>query len=153
MRKIMPYKPELVALAKKLRNNMTLGEIALWREIKGKKLGVRFSRQIPIDKIIVDFYCKDLHLVIEEDQQRRDKSREKRLNSLGVHVIRFSNLDVKNNLGWVLGEISRDIERIRPTPNPFQEGNARGGSCQEGNARVGLDSAGPDNTTSPQEKK
>ncbi|MBT8185627.1 MAG: DUF559 domain-containing protein, partial [Eudoraea sp.] len=67
MRKIIPYNPCLVALAKKLRNNMTLGEIALWREIKGKKLGVRFSRQIPIDQFIVDFYCKDLKLAIEVD--------------------------------------------------------------------------------------
>ena len=38
---------------------MTLGEIALWREINNKKLGVRFSRQIPIDNFIIDFYCKD----------------------------------------------------------------------------------------------
>lgn len=67
MRKIIPYKPHLVALAKKLRNNMTLGEIALWREIKGKTLGVRFSRQIPIDRYIVDSYGKDLQLAIEVD--------------------------------------------------------------------------------------
>ena len=67
MRKIIPYNPELVAFAKKLRNNMTLGEIALWREIKGKKLGVRFSRQIPINYYIVDFYYKDLKLAIEVD--------------------------------------------------------------------------------------
>lgn len=60
MRKITPYNPHLVDLAKKLRNNMTLGEIAMWREIKNKKLGVSFSRQIPIDQYIVDFYCKDL---------------------------------------------------------------------------------------------
>ena len=46
---------------------MTLGEIALWREIKGKKLGYKFSRQIPIDQYIVDFYCKDLQLAIEVD--------------------------------------------------------------------------------------
>ncbi len=67
MRKIIPYNPKLVAYAKELRKNMTLGEIALWREIKGKKLGVRFSRQIPIDQYIVDFYCKDLQLAIEVD--------------------------------------------------------------------------------------
>ena len=57
MRKIIPYNLNLVELARTLRNNMTLGEIALWREIKGKKLGQKFSRQIPIDQYIVDFYC------------------------------------------------------------------------------------------------
>ncbi|MEM1337147.1 MAG: DUF559 domain-containing protein, partial [Bacteroidota bacterium] len=48
IRKIIPYNPNLVSLAKKLRKNMTFGEIALWREINRKKLGFQFSRQIPI---------------------------------------------------------------------------------------------------------
>ena len=43
MRNIIAYKPELGALAKNLRNTMTLGEVALGHEIKSKKLGVRFS--------------------------------------------------------------------------------------------------------------
>lgn len=124
MRKIIPYNSYLVAFAKKLRNNMTLGEIALWREIKNKKLGVRFSKQIPIDQFIVDFYCKDLQLVIEVDgsfhfkegQQEKDTRRQKRLESLGVVVIRFSDLDVKNNLGWVLEEIRTLVEDLKHSP-------------------------------------
>ena len=130
MRKIILYNPKLVALAKKLRNNMTLGEIALWREIKGKKLGVRFSRQIPIDQYIVDFYCKDLQLAIEVDgsihfeekHQEKDMIRQQKLETLGVTVIRFSDLDVKNNLGWVLNEIQIEINKLKPTPDPSQEG-------------------------------
>lgn len=109
---------------------MTYGEISLWREVKGKKLGVRFSRQIPIDNYIVDFYCKDMMLAIEVDggihneegQQKKDAKRQARLESLGVTVIRFSDFDVKNNLDWVLEEISDMIERLRPTPNPSLEG-------------------------------
>ncbi|MEX0290712.1 MAG: endonuclease domain-containing protein [Flavobacteriaceae bacterium] len=132
LRKIIPYNSYLVPLAKKLRNNMTLGEIALWREVKGKKLGVRFSRQIPIDQYIVDFYSKDLQLAIEVDgsihfregQQEKDTIRQKRLESLGVIVLRFSDLDVKNNLGWVLEEIRSEIEKQRPTPGPSQEGKS-----------------------------
>ena len=133
MRKIIPYNPKLVALAKELRSNMTLGEIALWREIKGKKLGVRFSRQIPIDNYIVDFYCKDLLLAIEVDgsvhfeehQLKKDKKRDKRLLSLGVKVIRFNELEVKNNLSWVIGEIESEINRIKPTPNPLPGGEQK----------------------------
>lgn len=109
---------------------MTLGEIALWREIKGKKLGVRFSRQIPIDQFIVDFYCKDLQLAIEVDgsihfrdgQEEKDLKRQKRLESLSVTMIRFNDSDVKNNLDWVLGEIRKTIEQLKPTPCPSQEG-------------------------------
>ena len=120
MRKIIPYHPYLVDLAKKLRNNMTLGEIALWREIKGKKLGHKFSRQIPIDQYIVDFYCKDLQLAIEVDgsihfeegHEEKDKRRQSKLESLGVIMIRFSDTDVKDNLTFVLEEIKVEIEKL-----------------------------------------
>jgi len=123
-RKIITYNPNLKSFANKLRKNMTFGEIALWREIKNKKLGVRFSRQIPIDQYIVDFYCKDLQLVLEVDgsihfkegHQEKDAIRQNRLESLGVIVIRFSDLDVKNNLSWVLEEISVAINKIRTHP-------------------------------------
>ena len=132
MRKIIPYNRNLVAYAKELRKNMTLGEIALWREIKSKKLRVRFSRQIPIDQFIVDFYCKDLQLAIEVDgsihfkegQAEKDSKRQKRLESLGVTVIRFNDSDVKNNLDWVLSEIRKTIEQLKPTPCPSQEGKS-----------------------------
>tara|TARA_R110002073_G_scaffold108336_3_gene243409 strand:+ start:78289 stop:78702 length:414 start_codon:yes stop_codon:yes gene_type:complete len=130
MRKIIPYNPKLVTYAKELRKNMTFGEIALWREIKGKKLGVQFSRQIPIDNYIIDFYCKNLFLAIEVDgsihfkegHEEKDQRRQKRLESLGVKVIRFSDTDVKNNLNWVLDEIRSCIDNLEPTPNPSQEG-------------------------------
>ena len=124
MNKIIPYNPKLVPYAKMLRQNMTLGEIALWREIKGKKLGVRFSRQIPIDQYIVDFYCKNLQLAIEVDgsihfkneQQNKDIFRQNRLESLGVVLVRFNDLDVKNNLSLVLEELKNTIKKIKPTP-------------------------------------
>jgi len=130
MRKIITYNPDSVALAKKLRKNMTLGEIILWREIKCKELGVGFSRQIPIDQFIVDFYCKALQLAIEVDgsihfdegHQEQDALRQKRLESLGITVIRFSDLVIKNNLGWVLEDIKGKIKELEPTPNPSQEG-------------------------------
>jgi len=47
---------------------MTLSEVLFWQELKGKQmLGYDFDRQRPIDDYIVDFYCKDLKLVIEID--------------------------------------------------------------------------------------
>lgn len=112
---------------------MTLGEIALWREIKGKKLGVSFSRQIPIDQFIIDFYCKDLHLAIEVDgsihfekgQPKKDAKKQERLKSLGVTVTRCNDLDVKNNLDWVWEEIKKKIDQQKPTPYPSQEGNTQ----------------------------
>ena len=124
MRKIIAYNPDLVPFAKKLRNNMTMGEITLWRELKNKKLGVRFSRQIPIDNYIVDFYCKVLQLAIEVDgsvhfiegQHEKDTIRQNRLEYLAVCFSRFSDLDVRDNLNWVLEEIKKMILHIKPTP-------------------------------------
>jgi very-short-patch-repair endonuclease len=97
---------------------MTHGEILLWNELKGKRLGFRFSRQIPIDNFIVDFYCKDLMLVIEvdgeshyhDDQPAKDKVRQDRLESLGIRFLRFDDSDVKNNISWVVKEIMLWIE-------------------------------------------
>jgi very-short-patch-repair endonuclease len=67
-RKIIPYNPELKYLARELRKNMTLSEVLLWNELKHKQiLGCDFDRQRPIGNFIVDFYCKELSLVIEID--------------------------------------------------------------------------------------
>lgn len=72
---------------------MTLSEVLLWQELKGKQmLGYDFDRQKPIDNYIVDFYCKTLKLAIEIDGQSHeneevavnDTKRQKRLESLGV---------------------------------------------------------------------
>lgn len=96
---------------------MTLGEVLLWNEIKNKQLGVRFSRQIPIDKFIVDFYCKDLLLAIEidgsthyhDDQPEKDANRQERLESLGVSFLRFDDIDVKTSIKWMIEEIYRRV--------------------------------------------
>ena len=113
-RQIIPYDPKLVLLAKKLRKNMTLSEVLLWQELKGKQmLGYDFDRQKPIDNYIVDFYCKNLKLAIEIDGQSHeheevavnDKKRQKRLEYLGVRFLRFDDLEVKKEMKYVLNII------------------------------------------------
>jgi very-short-patch-repair endonuclease len=50
------YNPRMKQIARKLRKDMTLAEILLWKELKGKKvLGYDFHRQKPIDEYVVDF--------------------------------------------------------------------------------------------------
>ena len=113
-RQIIPYNPKLVLLAKKLRKNMTLSEVLLWQELKGKQmLGYDFDRQKPIDNYIVDFYCKNLKLAIEIDGQSHeheeaatnDEKRQKRLEDLGVRFLRFDDLEVKKEMKYVLNRI------------------------------------------------
>jgi very-short-patch-repair endonuclease len=55
-RKIIPYQPYLKELARKLRNDSTLGEVLLWNEIKNKQFhGYDFHRQKPLLNYIADF--------------------------------------------------------------------------------------------------
>jgi very-short-patch-repair endonuclease len=71
------YNPRLKQVARILRKNMTLGEILLWKELKGKKLlGYDFHRQKPIGEYVVDFYCPALKLVIEIDGDSHDGKEE-----------------------------------------------------------------------------
>ena len=116
-RKIIPYNPKLKEYARKLRKNSTYTEIMLWNYLKGKQMkGFDFDRQRPIDNYIVDFYCKDLQLAIEVDGEshygnlKADKRREKRLNKVGVTVLRFDDMEIVYELDEVVKKIERWIE-------------------------------------------
>jgi very-short-patch-repair endonuclease len=132
-RKIIPYNPKLKPLAKQLRHNMTLAEVLLWNRLKGKQMrGYDFDRQRPIDEYIVDFYCKELMLAIEVDggshdhasSYTHDTTRQQRLEQLGVHVLRFRDEEVKQDIENVLWGIEGwIIEHGRTHPYPSQEGN------------------------------
>jgi len=66
--------------------------------------GYPFLRQRPIHNFIVDFFSKDLNLIIELDgiihqfQKKKDKQRENELKKLGYSVIRFENEEILNDL-------------------------------------------------------
>jgi len=106
--RIIHYDPRLKIIARKLRKNSTLGEVLLWQEIREKKLGYEFHRQVPIDQYIVDFYCHELRLAIEIDglthnyNYDADGERQRKLEDLGVHFLRFQEKDVRSNLEGVV---------------------------------------------------
>jgi very-short-patch-repair endonuclease len=117
-RTILPYSPNLKELARKLRKSSTLSEVLLWRHLKGKQmLGYDFHRQKPIDNYIVDFFCKDLMLAIEidgvshdfEEVYVKDNVRQQRLESFGVHFLRFDDREVKKDINNVLQAIENWI--------------------------------------------
>jgi very-short-patch-repair endonuclease len=119
--KIIPYNPNLKVFAKKLRKDMTYGEITIWKELKGDKLlGFDFDRQRCIDNYIVDFYCKELMLVVEidgmshnnEEAFLKDEVRQRKLESFGIRVIRFSETEVKNDIVNVIRSIETEILNI-----------------------------------------
>jgi very-short-patch-repair endonuclease len=118
-REIIPYNPILKQYARNLRNNSTKSEIILWKELKGKfENKYDFHRQKPIDNYIADFYCYELKLVIEldgithswEETQKKDYTKECRLNELGVNVLRFADEMIHEQLNAVLDTIRRYID-------------------------------------------
>jgi very-short-patch-repair endonuclease len=131
-RKIIPYNPNLKDLARKLRNDSTLGEVLLWNEIKGKSIGFDFHRQKPLLNYIVDFYCNELNLVIEvdghyhnhEEKAETDNYRDQELAKYDLTVIRFTEQEVRKDIANVLRTIESYI--AEHTPPPSQEGNRTG---------------------------
>ena len=118
-RKIIPYNPKLKELSRHLRNNSTLAEVLLWNQIKKKQIrGYQFLRQKPIDNYIVDFFCYKLMLVIEIDGEthnykvEKDRIRQNRLESLGINLLRFLDVDVKRNMNGVLLTINHWIDNF-----------------------------------------
>jgi len=114
--------PTIFKYAEELRKNQTPSEEILWDELKGKKLGVKFRRQHPINNYIADFYCHKLRLVIEIDggyhteseQKNYDKFRSDDLKEFGILVIRFANDKIISELENVIDVIKQRIANTAP---------------------------------------
>jgi very-short-patch-repair endonuclease len=126
-RKIFPYNPKLKVFSLELRNNATETEIYLWLKLKGKQMyGYDFHRQKPIDNYILDFFCYELLLGIEIDGYsheflevyEKDCHKEKRMNSFGITILRFSDEQVLRDMENVIRAIEFYIyEYEKHTPN------------------------------------
>ena len=98
------YNKNLKENARYLRKNMTRHEKHLWYDFL-RKYPVKFYRQRPIDRYIVDFYCSKAKLVIELDGSQHytaegmeyDQIRTEILEKYNLYVIRFSNYDIDKN--------------------------------------------------------
>lgn len=108
----MEKNQKLTPLAQSLRKNQTKEEGLLWYRFLSK-YPLRFRRQYTIGNYIVDFYCHKAKLVIELDGSQHycpegaeyDAKRSMYLESLGLCVIRYSNLDVLRNFSAVCMQI------------------------------------------------
>jgi very-short-patch-repair endonuclease len=113
----------LQANRKKLRNNLTPAEAALWELIKNKKLdGRKFRRQHSIGNFILDFYCPEEKLAIEldgddhywDEGMKRDKIKTTYIKSHGIEILRFENKLVFKNPEFVLNTIKNKFRDTTP---------------------------------------
>ena len=98
---------------------MTDAELFLWSKIRMKQLNnCQFYRQKVIGDYIVDFFCPKFKLVIEvdggqhysNDMLNTDRERDEVLKTMGMTVLRFTNLDVLRNIDGVVMRIVENIE-------------------------------------------
>src|ERR1700722_4680966 len=109
---------EIFQRAEILRNNMTEAEKVLWNKLSNNQiLGLKFRRQHPINQFIVDYYFHKIKLVIDIDGgihlkkevAERDKGREYMLKNFDLHILRFNNDSIINDIENVLLQLRETI--------------------------------------------
>jgi len=114
--------PEPLAFRRSLRRDSTDAEQRLWRVLRDRRLaGVKFRRQHPVGRYVLDFYCPALRLAIELDggqhfepqEIRRDAARTAYLEALGIRVLRFTDRELFGEADGVL-ETIWDAVQCRP---------------------------------------
>jgi very-short-patch-repair endonuclease len=109
---------------KSLRSNATEAEKKLWQHLKAKQLGAKFRRQYSVDAYVLDFYSAQLRLGIEidgdshfmADAMSYDRERTTYLEAFGIEVMRFTNLEILENMEGVLEKIEEAIKRKKLPP-------------------------------------
>ena len=115
----LPYNKNLTANAKLLRNNQTEEENKLWYQYLSS-YPLRFTRQKVIDNCILDFYCAKCRLGIELDGKHHftengigyDKARTELLNAYGVTILRFTNVQVREDFSYVCNQIDQKVKDL-----------------------------------------
>jgi very-short-patch-repair endonuclease len=83
-------------------------------------LSLKFRRQVPIGRYVVDFLCLRHRLIVEADgpwhDPAHDAERDGWLGAQGFRVLRFSNRDIHDNQEAVLDEILRALRLVPPSP-------------------------------------
>ena len=112
---------EKYTIARKLRKNSTEEERKLWSILRNRNvLNLKFKRQFPIYKYIVDFCCEEKKLVIEIDGGQHNESeniekdieRTKIINAEGYKVIRFWNNEINENIEGVYLKLLEELKNL-----------------------------------------
>ena len=115
------YNKDLKLFSRTLRTqSVSRAEKQLWLSVlKSNKIGVKFNRERPIDHFIVDFFSKELGLIIEIDgnshdnNAKYDRYRQDRLIALGYTILRFQEGEVLNQIDEVAGKINHAVHCLR----------------------------------------
>ena len=104
--------------AQELRKNQTKEENHLWYDFL-KTYPVQFRRQYPVGCYYADFYCYEAKLVVELDGSQHyepenvaaDQKRTAYFAKHGLHILRFTNLDIWKSFAGVCEAIDLEVKK------------------------------------------
>ena len=105
------YLDKLREIARNNRRNPTQAEFIMWQYLRRNNFDYKFTRQKPIFRFILDFYCSKLLLAIEIDGDSHDLKinydleRDKYLEKMNIKTIRFTNDEILNDFLKVKNEL------------------------------------------------
>ena len=103
---------ELATRAAHMRGQATESEARLWSQLRCRRLGVQFRRQVVVaERFIVDFMAPASAVIVEVDggyharRQGADARRQRVLERAGYRVLRFEAAQVMQQLPVVVAAI------------------------------------------------
>jgi very-short-patch-repair endonuclease len=120
-------------LARKLRREMSLPEVLLWRILRQRPHGLKFRKQHPVGAYVADFFCAERGVIIEVDglahdmgdRPERDQRRDAQLREVGLKIVCIPASEVLKNVSDMADLIVRsclaapppsDALRLPPPP-------------------------------------
>ena len=115
-----------VKRARKLRREMSLPEVLLWKQLQKRPGGFKYRKQFPFEQIIVDFACLETRLIIEVDGEghsfgdrpTKDAARDAILARAGFQVMRVAAREVLKNMDGVVSGIVARCSEVGPLHQP-----------------------------------
>ena len=103
------------ALARAQRKAPSLPEGLLWRELRGRSGGLKFRRQHPVGRYVLDFYCAAAKCGFEidgiahdrGDQPARDEARDAFLMAQQIRIVRIAASEVLADSAGIAERIVR----------------------------------------------
>ncbi len=126
---------------------MTEAERAAWWLLRDRAVsGLKFRRQHPLGRYVVDFYCPECRLAIELDgsvhaqpsQARRDQTKDGFLRRRGVTVLRIPNGLVLEDPEGFVRKVLANLPLTRPALRETLAPHAGRGLKKKGRAGRGL---------------
>ena len=116
--------------ARRLRAEMTLPEVMLWRVLRTRPGGIKFRRQHPSGRYVLDFYCSDARLAVEVDGEAHDRGhrpaadieRDRWFAAQGVATLRIPAREALENIETVVTHIVEPCRARLPLHHPAAPG-------------------------------